>query len=98
MIQQIQILNDLIEGTLHRVSITSGSIVDNLDNTWTFSTCNTFYLNIGKIVEIDSIKYRITDFTLNSSLTVTPLSGTTPVTASEFDIDSPIFKHGSPQL
>jgi len=98
MIQQIQILKDLIEGTLHRVFITDGSIVDNGDNTWTFSTCNTFYLNIGKTVVIDSVSYKITDFTLNSSLTVRPITGTNPVTASQFDIDSPIFKHGSPQL
>jgi hypothetical protein len=95
MIKAISILNELIQTTLHKVVITS--ITDNLDNTFTLTTSNTFYLNIGKKITIDSVSYIITDFVLNESITVKPRTGTTPVTVLEFEIDPPTFRHGTPK-
>ena len=92
MIKPIQILNDLIESTLHRVTIES--IIDNLDGTYTLSVNNTYYLSLGSVVTINLIDYKVTDFVLNNSLT---LSGAVIPTGTYFDIDSPRFIHGTPK-
>ena len=68
MIKPIQILNDLIESTLHRVTVES--ITDNLDGTYTLSVNNTYYLSLGSVVTINLIDYKVTDFVLNNSLTL----------------------------
>jgi len=92
MIKPIQILNDLIESTLHRVTIKS--ITDNLDGTYTLSVNNTYYLTLNSVVTINLVEYKITDFTLNNSIT---LSGAVIPTVEFFDIDSPRFVHGTPK-
>jgi len=92
MIKPIQILNDLIESTLHRVTVES--ITDNLDGTYTLSVNNTYYLSLGSVVTINLIDYKVTDFVLNNSLT---LSGAVIPTGTYFDIDSPRFIHGTPK-
>lgn len=73
------------------------SITDNLDNTFTLTTSNTFYLNIGKKITINSVSYIITDFVLNESITVKPRTGTTAPNVTEFEIDPPTFRHGTPK-
>lgn len=92
MIKPIQILNDLIESTLHRVTVES--ITDNLDGTYILSVNNTYYLSLKSKVTIDSVEYKVVDFVLNNSLT---LKGAVLPTAEFFDIDSPRFIHGTPK-
>ena len=96
MIKQIQILSDLIAG-LQRL-ITVSAIVDNGDDTWTLSVDLTYYLTISKTVTIDGLDYKITNFSLNTSLTIKGVRHTTTPTATSFDIDAPTFRHGSPKL
>lgn len=96
MIKPVQILEDLINGLLHEVEITS--IVDNGNSTWTLSTCFTFYLTISKQVTIGGLVYKIVDFTLNQSLIVQGVNHTTAPTATSFTIASPKFRHGTPKM
>jgi hypothetical protein len=94
MIQELKILNDLIEGTAHVVTV--NNIVDNGDNTFTLSTPFTYYLKIKSPVTIDSVDYKVVSSVINKSLTLKPLKGTTPITATSFTIPSPTFIHGTP--
>lgn len=92
MILPIQILNDLISTTEHKLLISN--VITNADGSFTLYVNYTYYLNSQRSVIIDGITYRITDFALNESITVT---GSVIPTATEFTIDPPIFKHGTPK-
>ncbi len=92
MILPIKILEELIETTAHTIKVSS--VVDNGDGTFTLYVNFTYYLNTLKSVTIDGIKYRVTAFVLNESLT---LKGSIIPTETEFDIDPPEFRHGTPQ-
>lgn len=56
------------------------------------NSCDTMHLTVGKVVTIDAVEYTITDFVLNSYVTV---SGSTPVTATEFEAYPFFFFNGS---
>lgn len=94
MIKAIKILNELINSTVHTVTV--NGIVDNGDNTFTLSTPFTYYLKDNSPIVIDSISYKVVSFVMNESLTLKPLKGTTPVTATSFIIPPPTFLHGTP--
>lgn len=92
MILPIQILSNLISSTAHTLQISN--VVDNGNGTFTLYVNFTYYLNSQRTVTIDAVDYRITDFVLNESITV---SGTIIPTATEFNIDPPEFRHGTPK-
>ena len=92
MILPIQILNDLISSTEHKLLISN--VITNADGSFTLYVNYTYYLNSQRKVIIDGITYRITDFALNESITIT---GSIIPTATEFTIEPPEFKHGTPQ-
>ena len=94
MIKAIKILKELINSTVHTVTV--NTIVDNGDNTFTLSTPFTYYLKINSPITIDSIDYKVVSFVMNESITVKPLKGTTPVTSTSFIIPPPTFLHGTP--
>lgn len=96
-IRPIQILKGLVEDTAHTITITS---VESLGSgLYKLNTENTLYLRAAKKVTIDSVAYKVTDFVLNSYVTVTAVDGSdTAVTVSTFDIDSPLFLWGNPQM
>jgi len=92
----IEILEDKISGTTHTYSISS---VDSLGGgEYRLNSNYTFYLRTLKKVTIDSVEYEITDFKINSYITVKATSGDVPVTVSSFTIDAPLVVYGSPKL
>ena len=93
----IEILKDTISSVLHTVTITS--VVPLGASKYQLNTSNTFYLNNKTEVTIDSVVYIITDFSINSYITVKAVDGTdTAVVASSFNINPPLFIWGSPKL
>ena len=92
----IDILKDKIDNTVHTVVI--DSVVSLGGGEYQLNTSYTFYLRTKKKVTIDAVDYEITDFNINSYVTVKALSGDVPVTASSFEIDSPLVVYGSPKL
>ena len=94
MVKAIKILNELIDSTVHTVTI--DNVIDNGDNTFKLLTTFTYYLKINSPITIDSVDYKVVSFVMNESLTLKPLKGTTPVTATDFVIPPPTFIHGTP--
>ena len=92
MILPIKILNDLIDTTLHRLTVSS--ITDNGDNTYTLLVDFTYYLTVNRVFVVGSDSYTVTDFTLNESITI---RGDVLPTFTYFDIDPPTFVHGTPK-
>ena len=92
MILPIQILNDVITTTEHKLTISN--VITNIDGTFTLYVDYTYYLNSQRSVIIDGVTYRIKSFNLNESITVT---GSIIPTATEFTIEPPVFKHGTPK-
>jgi hypothetical protein len=96
-LKPIEILKDLIEGTAHTITI--DSVVSLGSGSYQLITTNTLYLRTKKKVTIDGTEYEITDFDMNTYITVSATSGAdVPVTASSFDIDSPLFVWGNPKM
>ena len=96
-INPIEILRDVIASVAHDITITS---VDSLGGSkYKLNTSNTLYLRTSKKVTIDSVEYRVTDFDINSYVTVQATNGSdTPVTVSSFTINTPTFKWGNPKM
>lgn len=93
----IEILKDTIASVAHTVTI--DSVVSLGGGQYQLNTSNTYYLNNRTTVTIDSVDYKIVDFSINSYITVEEATGQdVPVTASTFDINSPLFIWGAPQL
>lgn len=96
-INPIEILKDTIASVAHTITISS--VVSLGGSKYQLNTSNTLYLNNKTKVIIDSVEYIISDFVVNSYVTVNATDGTdTAVTASSFDIDPPLFLWGSPKM
>lgn len=90
-IETVEIVKDLV--TLLVTELTgSGSWVDNSDGTFTLPICRTYWLKAQDIVTIDSVEYKVSNVTRDSSLTI--LSDTEP-TLTSFYLDAPSFYHGT---
>lgn len=99
MVQHIEILKQIIENLVHEVQVKS---VDNSSGTESvLSVCNTYYLNAcDKFITIDGIEYEITDFTINSSLTLVPQDDAATLVdpaTTDFIIPAPRFYSGTPK-
>ena len=93
----IDILKDKVENTTHTVTI--DSVVSLGGGLYQLNSEYTYYLRTLKKVTIDAVKYEITDFVINSYITVQATSGNdVPVVATSFTINPPLFKWGSPKL
>ena len=95
-VNPIEILKDTLDGVTHAVTIDSVTSLGGGE--YKLDTCFTYYLRTKKKVTIDSVEYSITDFSINSYITVKATSGDVPVTASSFTIDPPLFVWGNPQM
>lgn len=93
---EIDILKEVVDAIVYKITVTQ---VELLTGAAKIYTCNTIYLNTGKIITIDSVKYRITEFLDNTYIIVKPVKGTTlPSTSlTEFTVDNPIFYDGTPR-
>ena len=95
-IRPIEILNTLLTTTANTITISS---VDSLGSSlYKINTRNTLYLRTDKKVTINSVEYRITDFEINSYITVKALSGDVPVVVTSFTVDAPLFVWGNPKM
>lgn len=93
----IEILKDTIASVAHTFYINSITSLPN--SQYRLETCNTYYLNNKTKILIDSIEYEIVDFDINCYITVIASDGTDQaVTASSFDINTPLFLWGNPQM
>jgi hypothetical protein len=72
------------------VKITSNT--DNLDGTYTLEAAQTYWIHKGMKITIGAVTYTVTDFTLNTSITV---SGASQPVGTTFQLDAPVFWHGS---
>lgn len=96
-LKPIEILKDVIEGDSHTITIDSVTSLGS--SQYKLSTENTLYLRTEKQVTIDGVVYRVVDFSINSYVTVAAKDGSdTPVTASSFDINPPLFLWGNPKM
>ena len=64
----IEILKDTIASVAHTVTITS--VVSLGSKKYQLNSTNTLYLRTAKRVTIDAVEYKITDFVINSYITV----------------------------
>jgi len=64
-----------------------------LDGTYTLTTCNTYHLQPGLTVTIDSISYKILSVARNANIIV---SGTVLPPTENFSLYTPHFFHGTP--
>lgn len=69
------------------------SVTDNLDGTYTLTTCDTYHLQPNFTITIDSVDYTIVSVTRNTNIVI---SGDTLPTADSFEIYTPHFFHGTP--
>ena len=95
-LRPIDILKDVIAGIAHTITIDS---VESLGGSlYKLNTENTIYLRELKKVTIGAVDYKVTDFVINSYVTVQALSGDIAVTARRFTIDVPLFLWGNPKM
>ncbi len=98
-INPIKVLKDVVEGAAHTITI--DSVVSLGGSKYQLMTENTLYLRTAgepKTITIDAVDYTITDFEINSYITVKAVSGDIAVTASSFTINAPLFVWGNPQM
>lgn len=93
---EIKILKAVIEAVVHKITVESIEI-DGVFST--VNTCNTLYLNTGKVLTIGGVKYRVTEFVINEYFTLKPLRGTSTIDPSltEITIPNPRFYDGTPR-
>lgn len=93
---EIKILKAVIEAVVHKITVDS-IVIDGLYST--VNTCNTLYLNTGKILTIDAVKYRVTEFVLNEYFILKAVKGTSTINPAltEITIPNPRFYDGTPR-
>lgn len=74
-------------------SIEMDSIVDNMDGTYTITTCNTYYLRECKKVTIAANDYAVQSVIKDTSFVV---SGSVLPTGTSFSLYTPKYFHGTP--
>lgn len=89
-IETVDIIRDLVAQL--RVKVIVRSVTDNLDGTFTITTCDTKHINIGLTFTIASVVYTVVSFVKDTSFIV---SGASTISVSSFFLDAPKFWHGS---
>jgi len=95
----VDIIKALVALLTPTISITSQ--VDNLDGTFTLLIPNTHWLTGGvkKLLNIDSIDYRVQSFVINESITIKPEKTSDPApSVNSFMLDAPHFLHGTTEM
>lgn len=87
----VDIIDDIVSALLFNFETTS--VTNNLDGTYTLTACDTYYLQAGFNVEINSISYPIVSVVRNTNIVV---SGTVEPPLADFAIYEPHFYHGTP--
>lgn len=85
-----ELLKPIIEGVSRVVKIKT--ITNNLDNTYTLTSCNTKWLTIKRTITIGVVDYQVTNIIVNQSITI---SGPSLPVATSFTLYPFYFVHGT---
>lgn len=93
---EIGLFKEVVEAVVHKLTVTEITLTATHAKIY---TCNTLYLNPGKIITITGVRYRVTSFLINEWIEVKPVKGTTlPATnITEITIPNPKFYDGTPK-
>ena len=90
MVDVVNILQTLIANIDY--NLYCKNITDNLDGSYTIDTCNTLHAREGMYITIDAEEYVVTDFVLNSYITIT--GGTLDLTRLSITLPALGFESG----
>ena len=84
----------VIESVVNQMTptLTITDVTTNSATNWTVEVCKTYWVHIGQRLTIDGNAYTVTDFELNTNIT---LKGTVEPGLVSFQLDAPNFWHGS---
>jgi hypothetical protein len=92
--ETVDIVNDLVSEMSFEVTITL--INDNLDGTYTLSTCNTYHLQECFKITYNSAQWTIQSLVKDTSITIKPVLDSTPApTELSFEAYAPYYFHGT---
>ena len=91
--QIVDIVKSIVEQLGFAITITSNTDLGGGKHKLFMS--NTYYLTKKKGIKIDGNEYIVLDFKFNEFITINPVGHTNPVTVDTFDLDAPIFFHGT---
>lgn len=94
---EIQLLKQVIEAVVHKIFVDEVEIIG---QTAKIYTCNTLYLNTGKLITIEDIEYRVDSFIINEYIIVSPRTAgddLPPTDLEDFTIPNPRYYDGTPK-